>query len=74
MCKKLPLNGFLWSKNLSKYTSDFIKNYDENSDLGYLLELDIKYPMHLHKLHSDLPFLPEKQNKLVTTLSDKIIM
>ena len=74
MCKKLPLNGFLWSKNLSKYTSDFIENYDENSDLGYLLEVDIKYPMHLHKLHSDLPFLPEKQNKLVTTLSDKIIM
>ena len=37
MCKKLPLNGFLWAKNLYKYTSDFIKSYNESSDLGYLL-------------------------------------
>ena len=71
MFKKLPLNGFLWAKNLNQYASDFIKNYDENSDLGYVLEVDINYPKHLHKLHSDLPFLPVKQNKLLTTLEDK---
>ena len=71
MSKKLPLNWFLWAKNLNQYTSDFIKNYDENSDLGYLLEVDINYPKHLHELHSDLPFLPVKQNKLLTTLEDK---
>ena len=71
MSKKLPLNGFLWAKNLNQYTSDFIKNYDENSDLGYLLEVDINYPKHLNELHSDLPFLPVKQNKLLTTLEDK---
>ena len=71
MCKKLPLNGFLWVKNLSQYTSDFIKNYNENSDLGYLLEVDVNYPKHLHELHRDLPFLPVKKNKLLTTLEDK---
>ena len=32
MCKKLPLNGFLWPKNPNQYASDFIKNYNENSD------------------------------------------
>ena len=53
--KMLPLNGFLWATNLNKYTSDFIKSYNENSDLGYLLEVDISYAKHLHKLHSDLP-------------------
>ena len=52
--KMLPLNGFLWATNLNKYTSDFIKSYNENSDLGYLLEVDINYAKHLHKLHSDL--------------------
>ena len=41
MFKKLPLNRFLWAKNLNQYASDFIKNYDENSDLVYLLEVDI---------------------------------
>ena len=71
MCKKLPLNRFIWAKNADRYTSDFIKNYDENSDLGYLLEVDISYPMHLHELHSDLTFLPIKKNKLLATLEDK---
>ena len=53
MSKKLALNGFLWAKNLNQYTSDFIKYYDENSNLGYLLEVDINYPKHLHELRSD---------------------
>ena len=69
--KSYHLMGFYGSKNLSQYTSDFIKNYNENSDLGYLLEVDISYPKHLHKLHSDLLFLPVRQNKLLTTLEDE---
>ena len=60
--KKLPFNGFKWS-NPNKYTSEFIKNYDEDSDKGYLLEVDIEYPKYLHKLHEDLPFLCERRKK-----------
>ena len=71
MCKKLPLNGFLWAKDLDKYTSDFIKSYNEDSNIGYLLEVDVSYPKHLHELHRDLPFLPVKEKKLLTTLEDK---
>ena len=26
---------------------------------GYFLEVDVQYPEKLHKLHNDLPFLPE---------------
>ena len=33
MCKKLPINGFLWAKNFDKYTSDFIKSYNEDSNI-----------------------------------------
>ena len=66
MCKKLPLNGFLWAKNLDKYRSDFIKSYNENSDLGYLLEVDVSYPKHLHELHRDLPFLPVEEKKIIS--------
>ena len=61
MCKKLPLNGFLWAKDLDKYTSDFIKSYNGDSNIGYLLEVDVSYPKHLHELHRDLPFLPVKE-------------
>ena len=53
-----------------------LKNYDEDSDKGYILEVDVKYPKNLHDLHSDLPFLPErtkinKCSKLVCNLYDK---
>ena len=37
-----------------------MKNYDEDSDKGYILEVDVEYPKNLHYLHSDLPFLPER--------------
>ena len=71
MSKKLPIGGCMWAKNLNIYTADFIKNYDENSNLGYLLEVDFEYPKDLHELHSYLPFLPEKKDKLLATLENK---
>ena len=40
--QKLPMNGFKWVKNLSQFKI-FIKNYNENSDVGYFLEVDIDY-------------------------------
>ena len=43
-----------------KFNEEFIKIYDEDSDQGYLLELDVKYLKNLHGLHEDLPFLPER--------------
>ena len=61
MSQKLPVNGFEWLDELSRFKEDFIKNYDENSNKGYFLEVDVEYPKYLHNLHSDLPFLPEKR-------------
>ena len=74
--QKLPVDGFKWKKNMLKFNEDFTKSYDEDSDKGYILEVDVKYPNNLHDLHSDLPFLPEimkinKCNKLVCDLYDK---
>ena len=64
MSPKLPINGFKWVEDLSKFNETFIKNYDENSDRGYFLEVDAEYPKNLSNLHKDLPFLPERK-KLV---------
>ena len=63
-------------KNASKYNEKFIKNYDEDSNRGYILEVDLEYPKNLNDLHNDLPLLPErtkinKCNKLVCNLYDK---
>ena len=76
MSEPLPVNGFEWMEDLSKIDEDFIKNYDKDSDKGYILEVDIEYPKNLHDLHTDLPFLPERMkihkcNKLVCNLYDK---
>ena len=76
MSQKLPVNGFEWVEDLSQFKEDFIKNYDENSDKGYFLEVDVEYPKNLFSLHSDLPFLPERKkigkcNKLVCDFHDK---
>ena len=61
MSKKLPVRDFKWLDNLSMFTEEFITNYDENSDKGYILEVDVEYPKKLHSVHSDLPFLPERK-------------
>ena len=69
--KKLPIDSFKWNDNLEIFTSEFTKNYNEDSDTGYLLEVDTQYPKKLHEKHRDLPFLPIKKDKLLTTLEDK---
>ena len=74
MSQKLSVDGFKCVEDLSKFNESFIKNYDENSNKGYILEAD--YPKNLHKLHSDLPFLPERKkirkcNNLACTVQDR---
>ena len=78
MSQKLPVNGFKWIEDTSKINEEFIKNYDENNDKGYILEVDVKYPRKLHDLHNDLPFLPkrmkiDKCKRLMCNLRNKKI-
>ena len=65
MSQKLPVDGFKWveENDLSKFNEKFIKSYNENSDKGYFLEVDVKYPKNLHKLHSDLTIFTKKEKK-----------
>ena len=76
MSQKLPVNNFKWVKDTSKINEEFIKNYYKNSNKGYILEADVKYPKKLHDSHSDFPFLPRrikihKCKKLVCYLHNK---
>ena len=76
MSQKLQVNRFKWVEDTLEINEEFIKNYDENNDKGYILEVDVKYPKKLHDLHSDLPFLPERMKidkceKLVRNLHNK---
>ena len=59
MSKKLPVNGFKWLDS-NEINEDFIQNFNEIDNKGYILEVDVEYPKRLHELHSDLPFLSER--------------
>ena len=60
--QKLPANGFKWENDISRFNEKFIKSYNENSNKGYFLEVDVEYPKKIFSLHKDLPFLPERSN------------
>ena len=47
--KKLPADNFEWTKDISQFNDDFIKNYNEESDEVYFLEVDVQYPEKLHE-------------------------
>ena len=63
MIWKLPLGGYKWC-DVNMFTNDFIKNYNDDNDNGYLLEVDAEYPKDLLSKHGDLPFLSEPRYKI----------
>lgn len=89
MSQRLPIGNYEWldSKeidekfNTSEYKKNVsaIKNLSDDSDIGYIFEVDLHYPKELHDKHDDFPFCPEKRgipgittnNKLLLTFFDK---
>ena len=76
MSQKLLIDGFKRKKYILKFNEEFIKNFDEDGNKGYILEVDVEYLNDLDDLDNDLPFLPEimiinKCYKLVCNLYDK---
>ena len=55
MSQKLPINNFEWVKGTSQLYKDFIKNYNEESDEGYFLEVNVQDLEKLQEIHNDLP-------------------
>ena len=58
MSQPLPYSGFKWCA--------IIENNRQNGklkkpkDKGWILEVDLEYPKHLHKIHNEYPLAPEK--------------
>ncbi|XP_074042573.1 uncharacterized protein [Leptinotarsa decemlineata] len=54
MSQYLPYGGFEWTDSNIDITQ-----IPDDADKGYILEVDLEYPQHLHDKHKDLPFCPE---------------
>ena len=79
MSQKVLVDGFEWEENMPKFNEKFLKSNNENSDIGYILELEVEYRKRFHNLHNDLPFLQERMkigkcSKLESNLHKKINM
>ena len=57
MSEYLPYGEFKQLKNVDQLD---VMSINEKSDVGYILEVDLKYPNELHELHNDYPLAPEK--------------
>ena len=51
MSQMLPLKGFKWTSSEID-----ILNVPEDSELGYILEVDLEYPKELHDKHKSISF------------------
>ncbi|XP_015125070.1 uncharacterized protein LOC107046862, partial [Diachasma alloeum] len=74
MSQHLPYGGFEW-ENPEGFN---VFNVPDDSQDGYILEVDLEYPRELHDAHRDLPLCPEhfappnrKNKNFMTTLYAK---
>ena len=64
MSQHLPYGGFKWfnKKEIDNFCLNSIEcnSIEENSSYGYILEVDLKYPDELQKMHNNYPLAPER--------------
>lgn len=57
--KKMLVGRFKWiiKKYVSNFAKDF-KKYDEDSKMGYFIDVDLEYLEELGQSYNNLPFFP----------------
>lgn len=68
MVEPLPVGNFCWLSEKEILELEIL-NVDKNDKTGYILEVTLEYPAHLHDCHNDLPLAPEKLSIKVEDLS-----
>ncbi|XP_067209958.1 uncharacterized protein [Linepithema humile] len=73
MCQPLPYAKFRWVDDVENFN---VMSVASDSATGYVLEVDLEYPVNLHDAHTDLPFCPtrdkppgKREIKLLATLN-----
>ena len=58
MSEYLPYGEFKWLENVDEFD---VNSINEKSEIGYFLEVDLKYLEELHELHNNYPLAPERR-------------
>lgn len=66
MSDYLPESNFEWLTDLNSFSLDSLT---DDSKIGYILEVDMQYPIELHDFHKNLPFCCE--NRISVETKDK---
>ena len=74
MSQFIPWGGFKWltDEQISQFC---LNDISDDSELGYILEIDLEYPTTLHDEHSDYPLAPESMkisNEMLSPFSQKL--
>jgi hypothetical protein len=68
MSQALPVDMFRWLEN-QEIESLGINSVSDDSEDGFMLEVDLNYPPELHDLHNEYPLAPEKMKVTENMLS-----
>ncbi|CAG2215764.1 unnamed protein product [Mytilus edulis] len=75
MSQALPVEGFRWI-NDSEIENLNICDIADDSENGYILEVDLEYPRELHDDHNEYPLAPEKlkvTNDMLSPYAKKLL-
>ena len=67
--QKLPVNNFEQIKDTPQFNEDFLSNYDEETDEGLFLKVDVPYLEKLYKLYIMIYYFYQKEQKLKKSIS-----
>ena len=64
--KKLPSGEFHWVDNehLNGLINTILHGSDED-EIGWFIEVDLKYPNHLHRKHNAFPLAPTNEKVII---------
>ena len=66
--RALPVNGFRWLEK-EEFEHLNISSVSDDSEDGYILEVDFDYPPELHDHHNEYTLAPEKMKVTENMLS-----
>ena len=60
MSQRMPCGDFMWMTDKQLQEFDVMRVSDD-SETGFILDVDLDYPENLHDLHNDLPLAPRSR-------------